>query len=86
MQELVLEDDKDYRIKFEGYPLFFFFCLVNVLEPTKNTTLFSKVNITSENRKIIISTNDKSYSKAIMGLNEWLIPIKKQQEEFIIEF
>lgn len=75
MQELVLEEDKDYRIKFDEYPLFFFFCLVDVLEPTKNTTLFSKANITLENRKIIISTNDKSYSKAIMGLNKWLIHV-----------
>jgi len=86
MQELVLEDDKDYRIKFEEYPLFFFFCLVDVLEPTKNTTLFSKVNITLENRKIIISTNDKSYSKAIMGLNKWLTPVEKDGEKLIIDF
>lgn len=86
MQELVLEDDKDYRIKFEGYPLFFFFCLVDVLEPTKNTAFFSNVKITLQNRKISISTNDKTYSKAIMGLNEWLIPVKKEGEEFIIEF
>jgi hypothetical protein len=86
MQELVLEEDKNYRIKFEEYPLFFFFCLVDVLEPTKNTTLFSKVNITLENRKIIISTNDKSYSKAIMGLNKWLTPVEKDGEKLIIDF
>lgn len=86
MQELVLDDGKGYRIKFDEYPTFFFFCLVDVLEPTKNTTLFSKVKITLQNRKISISTNDKAYSKAIMGLNEWLVPVRKQQEEFIIEF
>lgn len=86
LQELFLADGKDYRIKFDEYPTFFFFCLVDVLEPTKNTTLFSKVKFTLQNRRISISTNDKAYSKAIMGLNEWLIPIKKQQEEFIIEF
>jgi hypothetical protein len=86
MQELVLEEDKNYRIKFDEYPLFFFFCLVDVLEPTKNTTLFSKVNITLENRKIIISTNDKSYSKAIMGLNKWLTPVEKDGEKLIIDF
>ena len=86
MLELVLNDEKDYRIKFDEYPTFFFFCLVDVLEPTKNTTLFSKIKITLQNRKIRISTNDKAYSKVIMGLNEWLVPIKKQQEEYIIEF
>jgi len=86
MQELVLDDGKDYRIKFDEFPTFFFFCLVDVLEPTKNTILFSKVKITLQNRRISISTNDKAYSKAIMGLNEWLVPVKKQQEEFIIEF
>lgn len=86
LQELFLADGKDYRIKFDEYPTFFFFCLVDVLEPTKNTTLFSKVKITLQNRKISISTNDKAYSKAIMGLNEWLVPVSKQQEEFIIEF
>lgn len=86
MQELILDYEKDYRIKFDEYPLFFFFCLVDVLEPTKNTAFFSNVKITLQNRKISISTNDKTYSKAIMGLNEWLIPVKKEGEEFIIEF
>lgn len=86
MQELVLDDDKDYKIKFEEYPLFFFFCIVDVLEPTKHTTIFSKVNITLENRKIIISTNDKAYSKAIMGLNKWLTPVEKDGEKLIIDF
>lgn len=86
MQELVLDDEKDYRIKFDEYPTFFFFCLVDVLEPTKNTSLFSNVKISLKNRKISISTNDKAYSKAIMGLNNWLVPVKKEQEEFIIEF
>lgn len=38
------------------------------------------------NGTLVISTNDKSYSKAIMGLNKWLTPVEKDGEKLIIDF
>ena len=75
-----------YKIKFDEYPLFFLFCLIDTIEPSKKTTIFSKVNIKFANRRIEISTKDKEYAKAILGLDDWLVPITKDNDCLVIKF
>lgn len=92
MQELILDDSKKsnpseyYKITFNEHPVFFLFCLVDTIEPIKKTTIFSKVNIKFANRRIEISTKNKEYAKAISGLDDWLVSVKKEADWLVIEF
>lgn len=92
MKQLILDDSKKsnpsdyYKITFDKHPLFFLFCLVDTIEPSKKTTIFSKVNIKFANCRIEISTKDKEYAKAISGLDDWLVPVKKENDWLVIEF
>ncbi len=75
----------DYPIIFQNHPLFFFFCLIDTLEPIKIcNSIFDVHHVLSEisfdmskNEAIHISSQNQSYSRVLLGLNEWLINIEK---------
>ena len=91
LDELILSSTKDdnnrytdYRINFNRYPLFTFFCIVDTLEPLKSTSCLSKIDIALKKDKIIVKSNDSVYCNKVLGLNEWLTPTIKNGDEVTI--
>ena len=82
------KDDKnkyvDYRISYNRFPLFTFFCIIDTIEPLKSTSCISNVDIRLEGKKIIIKSNDSVYRQKVLGLNEWLLPISKDNDRVIL--
>lgn len=81
LYNLILSSDKDhlgryvdYRIRFEIYPLFTLFCIIDTIEPLKTSSRLSKIYIELKKGKIIIKTNDCEYRKKVLDLNDWLAP------------
>lgn len=81
LDELVLESGKDengiykeYKVKFEEYPLFVFFCIIDTIEPLKSTSCLSRIEIELIQDKIVIESNDSEYRKKALGLRDWLLP------------
>ncbi len=90
LNELILSSEKDekgqykeYKISFDEFPLFTFFCIIDTIEPLKSTSCLSKVDIQLKGKKIIIKSNDSVYRKKILELNEWLLPVSKENDDMI---
>ena len=72
---------KEYNIKFEDYPLFVFFCIIDSIDPIKSPSCLLNVDIKLEKDKtIIIKSDDSKYIDKLMRLNEWLAPTTKNEE------
>lgn len=87
LNELILSSGKDekgqykeYKISFEKYPLFTFFCIIDTIEPLKSTSCLSKVDIQLKGKKIIIKSNDSVYLQKILELNKWILPVSKEND------
>lgn len=76
---------KEYPISFVKHPFFTLFCLVDTIEPTKSTNVFSEIDIQFENEKITISSTDANYMKRVKGMNDWLL-IVEDKENMKVEF
>ena len=75
----------EYPISSSEYPLLFFFCLIDTIEPIKRTNLLSKIKISTRGSKICIESNDKDYLENISSMNEWLCPVEQGEEKIIIK-
>ena len=75
----------EYPISSSEYPLLFFFCLIDTIEPIKRTNLLSKIKISTHGSKICIESNDKDYLENIYSMNEWLCPVEQVEGKIIIE-
>ena len=66
-------------------PLFFFFCLIDSIEPIKlikDVSLLDNIDILFNNSTIIITNNlirdfKEKYSNRILGLCNWLTPVRR---------
>lgn len=74
----------DYRIAFDEYPLFSFFCIIDTIEPLKTSSCLSEIDIDLKNSMIIIKSNDSGYCNKVLGLNEWLMPTIKHDDEITL--
>lgn len=74
----------DYKIVFDEYPLFSFFCIIDTIEPLKTSSCLSEIDIELQKGKIIVKSNDSEYRKKVLGLNEWLVPAIKKENEITI--
>ena len=81
LDKLVLESGKDengiykeYKVKFEEYPLFVFFCIIDTIEPLKLTSCLSRIKIKLIQDKIVIESNNSEYRKKALSLRDWLLP------------
>ena len=81
LQDLIMSANKrkdgiyeEYKIRFEEYPLFTMFCIVDTIEPIKSSSCLSNIDIQVKSGNIIINSNDNEYCKKVMGLNDWLTP------------
>lgn len=92
LNSLVLENGK-YKIKIDKHPLFFFFCLIDTIEPikkVKDPSLLEQIDITVGKKEIVISSNLKCgysdrYLKGVSGLNGWLTKTKWKDNQVTIE-
>lgn len=79
LNDLILERG-GYKIKLKNHPLFFFFCLIDTIEPikkVKDLSLLEHIDISFSKNELIITSNIKcgcgdAYLKSICGLNDWL--------------
>lgn len=78
--EKLLLDEGEYKIKLKDHPLFFFFCLIDTIEPikkVKDLSLLEHIDISFSENKLIITSNIKCgcgdhYLESISGLDDWL--------------
>lgn len=91
LKNLILYSEKnekglyvDYKIRFENYPLFTFFCIVDTIEPLKSSSCLFDIDIQLKHGKIIIESNDSVYLQKIKGLNDWLTPTTEGNDTVII--
>ena len=69
---------KEYKISFDKFPLFTFFCIIDTIEPLKSTSCLSNVDIQLKGKKIIIKSNDSVYRQKVLGLKDWLLPVYEE--------
>lgn len=82
----------EYKININKHPLFFFFCLIDTIEPikkVKDLSLLSHIDISFSENELIITSNLKcgcgdAYLKSICGLNDWLIETKRDDNRITI--
>ena len=87
MPDLRLKEE-EYKIKSDEHPFFFFFCLVDTIEPYKKILDYNsldKVYLEIESNKIKISTDlkcncGKEVIKHAMSLNDWLVKTEKSSD------
>ena len=90
--EKLLLDEGEYRIKLNNHPLFFFFCLIDTIEPikiVKDHSLLKLIDISFNENKLIITSNLKCgcgdhYLKSINGLNDWLTKTIRKDNQVTI--
>lgn len=89
----LLLDEGEYKIELNSYPIFFFFCLIDTIEPikvVKNPALLEQIDISFGEKEIIISNNLKCgcgehYLKGVRDLNDWLAQTKWKDNQVTIE-
>jgi hypothetical protein len=74
----------DYRVVFDEYPLFSFFCIIDTIEPLKTSSCLSEIDIDLQKGRIIVKSNDSGYCEKVLGLNEWLVPTIKNEDEITL--
>ncbi len=72
----------EFKIKFNEYPLFSFFCIIDTIEPIKSTSCLSYFDVKGKSLKI--TSNDSAYLEKILGLNDWLVPVWKENDTVIV--
>ncbi len=89
----LLLDEGEYKIKICDHSLFFFFCLIDTIEPiktVKNPSLLEQIDISFGEKEIIITSNLKcgcgdKYLKDVGDLNDWLIETHREDNRVTIE-
>lgn len=92
LKELVLLGG-EYKIRINKHPLFFFFCLIDTIEPIKkikDISLLELIGITILKNQIIISSNLKcgcgdAYLNSVNDLNNWLTKTSRKDNQVVIE-
>lgn len=91
LEKLILSSDKydsgqfkEYKIKFDEYPLFTLFCIIDTIEPTKNTSCLSDVRFKLSKDKIVVESNDSTYRNKVFSLKSWLTPVDMDNTTCII--
>lgn len=94
LKKLIIEKE-EYKIKLQSHPLFFFFCLMDTIEPikiVKDIDLIENIDVSfpANGNEIIINNNLKCgcadiYDKAIRGINNWLTKVRSENDGFHIE-
>lgn len=90
--EKLLLNEREYKIKLNNHPLFFFFCLIDTIEPikkVKDPSLLEFIDISFSENKILITSNLKcgcgdAYLNSISGLNDWLIETERYDNQITI--
>ena len=80
-------DTGEYKIKLKDSPLFFFFCLIDTIEPIKrvvDTSLLERIHISIEDRQITIHSDlpcgcGDRYMQDVENIRTWLIKTEKTE-------
>lgn len=90
LSELVLSSDidekgiyKEYPYSFEKYPLLFFFCLIDSIDPPKckPQTSAPMISFDNDSKVLTIKTENSKYAETIKGLNSWLCPVSCTKDD-----
>ena len=89
----LLLDEGEYKIKLNNHPLFFFFCLIDTIEPikkVKDSLLLKQIDISFGNNEMIITSNLKCgcgdhYLDSVSGLNDWLTKTERKDNKVTIK-
>jgi hypothetical protein len=92
LDKLLLEEG-EYKIKMKEHPLFFFFCLIDTIEPIKRVkdySLLEQIDVSFGEKEIIITSNLKcgcsdNYLNSVSNLNDWLIETHREDNRVTIE-
>ena len=84
--------DGEYKIKLKDYPLFFFFCLIDTIEPIKRVvdiSLLERIYISIEDSQITIQSDipcgcKERYMQDVENIGTWLTKIKKEENKVMI--
>lgn len=90
--EILTYDEGEYKIKLKNSPLFFFFCLIDTIEPikrVKDTFLLEAIYISIEDSQIAIHSNiscgcGDRYMQDVENIANWLTKTKKDDNKIII--
>lgn len=88
LDKLLLEE-REYKIKMKEHSLFFFFCLIDTIEPikkVKDPSLLEKIDISYGEKEIIITSKLKCgcgdiYLRDVSGLDGWLTKTKREDNQ-----
>ncbi|MBR3730898.1 MAG: hypothetical protein IKN08_08305 [Bacteroidales bacterium] len=89
----LLLNEREYKIKMRNHSLFFFFCLIDTIEPIKRVkdySLLEQIDVSFGEKEIIITSNLKcgcgdKYLKDVGDLNDWLIETHREDNRVTIE-
>lgn len=72
----------DYPISFDKSPLFFFFCLIDSIDPMKLCDKIPEdLEFGYEDNGVIISCTNAQYIQKVEKINDWLIGVKKEDNK-----
>ena len=85
-------DAGEYKIKLKDSPIFFFFCLIDTIEPIKrveDTSLLEEIYISIEDNLITIHSDiscgcGNRYIQDVEKIDTWLTKTKKEEDNIII--
>jgi hypothetical protein len=88
----LLLNEKEYKIKMRNHSLFFFFCLIDTIEPIKRVkdySLLDQIDISFGEKEIIITSNLKcgcgdNYLKDVSDLKDWLTEANREDNQVTI--
>jgi len=87
LNDLILSSQKDkqgqyleYKFRYDDYPLFSLFCIIDTIEPLKLDFWPFKVDIRLEEGKMIIKSNNREYLDRVSGLKDWLCPVIREDD------
>lgn len=69
---------------FEEFPIFSLFCLIDSIDPIKNTNFLSKLEFDFKDASIMINSNDSTYLNKVEKIRDWLLPVKKDSDNKLV--
>ena len=63
---------------FEEFPIFSLFCLIDSIDPIKNTNFLSKLEFDFKD------ANDSTYLNKVEKIRDWLLPVKKDSDNKLV--
>ena len=84
LNKLIIKKDSAYPIDIKNYPLFFMFCLVDTIEPSKRDIKHDKIDFKFNKNSITIKcktkNNIKKYLDGILDSKKWLTNIQSGKD------